>query len=76
MVCPKINENDFFAQRIQSTKGKWWSRQVDRGTEVYSLTFLSSVRACVAVGTLAKCIVVLCLVTCENAEESGAASRD
>jgi hypothetical protein len=29
--------------------------------------------AFLAVGTLAKCIVVLCLVTGKNAEESGAA---
>jgi len=29
MVCPKSNENDFFAQRRKARKGKWGSRQVE-----------------------------------------------
>jgi hypothetical protein len=28
-VCPKSNENDFFAQRRRARKGKWGSRQVE-----------------------------------------------
>jgi hypothetical protein len=28
-VCPKSNENDFFAQRRRARKGKWRSRQVE-----------------------------------------------
>ena len=57
-VCPKSNESDFFPQRRRARKGK---RGVEAGggeTQVCSLTFLSWVRAFVAVGTLAKCTVV------------------
>jgi len=30
VVCPKSNENDFFAQRIRARKGKWRLRKVER----------------------------------------------
>ena len=66
MVCLKSNENDFFffcvAQKDQERKVM--IEVVGEGTEVQSLTFLSSVRASVAFGTLAKCVEVF--VSCHG----------
>jgi hypothetical protein len=67
MVCPKSNENEFFVQHRRARKVG--VEAGGGGTQIYGLTFLSSVRAFVAVGTLAKCVVVF--VSCHGQKFRG-----
>jgi hypothetical protein len=65
-----------FAQHRRSRKGKCWNETGEGETQVDSLTFPSLFHAFVAVGTLAKCVVFLFIVTGESSEESGATFLD
>jgi len=57
MMCPKSNENGFLCS-AEGQERKVGVEAGGGGTQVCSLTFLSWVRAFVAVGKLAKCVVV------------------
>jgi len=61
MVCPKSNENDIFCTAQKGQERKVVIEAGGEGNQVYNLTFFSSVYAFVAVGTLAKCVVVCVL---------------
>jgi len=63
-VCPKINENDFFCAVQKGQERKVGVEAGRGGTQVYSFTFFSRVRAFIAVGTIAKCVGVF--VSCHG----------
>ena len=61
---PKVMRMIFLCSAEGPGKESGRSKAGGGGTQVYSLTFLSWVRAFVAVGTLAKCVVVF--VSCQG----------